>query len=89
MRWRRGGDFRDRSGELPAPTCNRTDHVVAADAVRNLCALGVPFEGAVGAATTVPARLLGRCDLGVLEVGRRADVVVLDDRLEIISAASS
>ena len=53
------------------------------DAVRNLHALGVPFERAVGAATEVPARLLGRVDIGVLEPGGPADVVVLDDRLEI------
>ena len=53
------------------------------DAVRNLHALGVPFERAVGAATEVPARLLGRDDVGVLEPGGPADIVVLDDRLEI------
>src|SRR5436305_4649442 len=53
------------------------------DAVRNLCALGIPFEESVGAATTVPAQIVGRPDLGVLEPGGRADVVVLDDRLEI------
>jgi N-acetylglucosamine-6-phosphate deacetylase len=55
------------------------------DAVRNLHALGVPFEQAVGAATEVPARFLGRGDVGSLEPGAHADVVVLDDRLEIQS----
>ena len=55
------------------------------DAVRNLHALGVPFERAVGAATEVPARLVARDDLGVLEPGAPADIVVLDDRLEIQS----
>jgi N-acetylglucosamine-6-phosphate deacetylase len=55
------------------------------EAVRNLHLLGVPLEGAVGAATSVPARFLGRPDVGVLEAGGRADVVVLDDRLEIVS----
>lgn len=59
------------------------------DAVRNLHALGVPFEDAVGAATEVPARLLGRTDIGVLEPGAAADVVVLDDRLEIQSVLCS
>ena len=54
------------------------------DAVRNLHALGIPFEDAVGAATAVPARILGRTDVGVLEPGGPADVVVLDDRLEIV-----
>jgi N-acetylglucosamine-6-phosphate deacetylase len=53
------------------------------DAVRNLHALGVSFEEAVGAATEVPARFLGRTDVGVLEPGAPADVVLLDDRLEI------
>jgi len=54
------------------------------EAVRNVHALGIPFEDAVGAATTVPARILGRTDVGVLEPGSPADVVVLDDRLEIV-----
>jgi N-acetylglucosamine-6-phosphate deacetylase len=51
--------------------------------VRNLHALGVPLAEAVRAATEVPARIVKRTDLGVLEPGARADVVVLDDRLEI------
>lgn len=55
------------------------------DAVRNLHALGVPLPDAVGAATSVPAAFLGRTDVGVLEPGGPADVVVLDDRLEIAS----
>ena len=55
------------------------------DAVRNLHALGIPFEDAVGAATSVPAAIIGRPDLGVLEPGCPADVVVLDDRLDIAS----
>jgi N-acetylglucosamine-6-phosphate deacetylase len=54
------------------------------DAVRNLHALGIPFEEAICAATSVPARILGRADLGVLEPGGRADVLVLDDRLDIV-----
>jgi len=43
----------------------------------------VPLADAVGAATFVPARIIGRPDLGVLEPGARADIVVLDDRLDI------
>jgi N-acetylglucosamine-6-phosphate deacetylase len=54
------------------------------DAVRNLHALGIPFEDAIGAATSVPARILDRTDLGVLQAGSAADLVVLDDRLEIL-----
>ena len=55
------------------------------DAVRNVHALGVSFEDAIGAATTVPARILGRSDVGVLEPGGPADVVVIDDRLDIVN----
>ena len=54
------------------------------DAVRNLHSLGISFEDAVGAATSVPARILGCSDLGVLEPGGAADIVVLDERLEIV-----
>jgi len=53
------------------------------EAVRNLHALGVPLADAVEAATSVPARVLGARELGRLDVGLPADVVVLDDNLEI------
>jgi N-acetylglucosamine-6-phosphate deacetylase len=53
------------------------------EAVRNLHALGVPLPDAVGAATAVPARVLGLPDLGHLDVGTPADVVILDDSVEI------
>lgn len=50
-------------------------------AVRNLVDIGVPVSEAVRAATTVPARVLGRDDLATLRAGTPADVVVLDDAL--------
>jgi N-acetylglucosamine-6-phosphate deacetylase len=52
-------------------------------AVRNLHALGVPLADALHAASAVPARAARRPDLGRLEPGAPADVVVLDDRLEV------
>jgi N-acetylglucosamine-6-phosphate deacetylase len=52
-------------------------------AVRHLHALGAPLEDALAAASAVPARIVGRPDLGRLAVGAPADVVVLDDRLEV------
>jgi N-acetylglucosamine-6-phosphate deacetylase len=52
-------------------------------AVRNLVALGAAEVDALLAATRAPARLLGRGGLGVLAAGGPADVVVLDDRLEV------
>jgi N-acetylglucosamine-6-phosphate deacetylase len=59
------------------------------EAVRNVHALGISFEDAIGAATAVPARIVGRPDLGVLEPGSAADIVVLDDRLEIVNVLSA
>ena len=52
-------------------------------AVRNLHSLGASFEEAVAAATSVPARAGRVAGVGVLSEGGPADVVVLDDRLEI------
>ena len=75
--------------EIRDGVARRADGVLAGsvvtmiDAVRNLHALGASLVDAVGAATVVPARVAGRPDLGVLRPGGEADVVVLDDRLEI------
>jgi N-acetylglucosamine-6-phosphate deacetylase len=88
-----GGTYQlgDVEIEVAGGVPTREDGVLAGtvltmiDAVRNLHALGIPFEGAVGAATSVPARIVGRPDLGVLEQGGAADVVVLDDGLEIVN----
>jgi N-acetylglucosamine-6-phosphate deacetylase len=52
------------------------------EAIRRLHALGAPLPEAIAAATSIPARLSGRVP-GVLRAGGPADVVVLDDRLEI------
>jgi N-acetylglucosamine-6-phosphate deacetylase len=53
------------------------------EAVRNLHELGVSLEEALTAASTVPARVAGRPDLGRIEIGAAADLVILDDRLEV------
>ena len=53
------------------------------DAVRNLHALGVPLASALDAATRVPAGIVARPELGTLAPGTPADVVVLDDGLEV------
>lgn len=54
------------------------------DAVRNLVSLGASVEDALAAATSVPAQIAGRPDLGTLAPGSAADVVLLDDELEIV-----
>src|SRR5436305_3192367 len=54
------------------------------DAVRNLVALGASVESALAAATALPARIAGRPELGTLAPGSPADIVVLDDSLDIV-----
>jgi N-acetylglucosamine-6-phosphate deacetylase len=57
--------------------------VTMIEAVRNLHELGASLPEAVAAATEVPARVLGMSSLGRLDAGLPADLVVLDDNLEI------
>jgi N-acetylglucosamine-6-phosphate deacetylase len=51
------------------------------EAVRNLMASGASLSAAVHAASTAPARLIGRDDLGALRPGGPAHLTVLDDEL--------
>ena len=51
------------------------------DAVANAVRLGLDLASAVAAASTVPADLLGRPDLGRIAPGATADLVWLDDDL--------
>jgi N-acetylglucosamine-6-phosphate deacetylase len=80
-----GIDFEVENG-----VARRADRVLAGstvpmiEAVRNLVALGAPVAGALAAASAVPARIAGRPELGRLEPGSGADIVVLDDNLEIV-----
>jgi N-acetylglucosamine-6-phosphate deacetylase len=53
------------------------------EAVRNLHELGAPLELALEAASIVPARVLGLKRIGRLAAGGPADLVVLDDNLEV------
>lgn len=56
-------------------------------AVRNLMSYAsIPFERAIVAATDAPARLLGiGRECGSLAPGKRADLVVWDDRFEVLT----
>jgi N-acetylglucosamine-6-phosphate deacetylase len=70
--------------------CRRADGTLAGsaasllDGVRTLVRLGVTLEQAVAAASTVPARVVRREDLGLLRPGAQADLLVLDDRLDVL-----
>jgi N-acetylglucosamine-6-phosphate deacetylase len=86
------GDGRFRLGIVDAEVVDgvarRADGVLAGsvltmiEAVRNLHALGAPLGDAVAAASAVPARVVGR-ELGRLAPGAPADLLILDDRLEL------
>lgn len=54
------------------------------DVVRATVRGGVRMVDAVLAAATTPAEVLGRPDLGALEAGRRADVLVVDEGLRAV-----
>lgn len=45
---------------------------------------GLPLQDAVRASTAAPADLLGLTQVGRVEPGRRADLVVLDDRVQVL-----
>jgi N-acetylglucosamine-6-phosphate deacetylase len=74
--------------EVRDGVARRADGVLAGsvltmlEAVRKLHSLGAPLADAVAAATTVPARVTG-LDLGRLAPGAPADLLILDDRLEL------
>ena len=52
-------------------------------ALRHVVGAGVPLAAAVAALTSVPARAIGRPDLGRLTVGSLADAVLLDSDLQV------
>ncbi len=45
---------------------------------------GIDLLDAITASTATPARILGLADVGALEAGRLADLVVLDDDLHVL-----
>jgi N-acetylglucosamine-6-phosphate deacetylase len=73
----RDGVARRRDGTLAGST------LTMIDAVRNLHLLGARLEKALAAATTLPASIIGELATGRLAPGLPADIVVLDDNLEI------
>jgi N-acetylglucosamine-6-phosphate deacetylase len=72
-----GGVARGPSGELAGSA------LTMIEAVRNLVGIGAPLSEAVNAATAVPAAVIGERSVGRIDAGLPADLVVLDDNLEI------
>jgi N-acetylglucosamine-6-phosphate deacetylase len=73
----KGGVSRGPEGQLAGSVST------LAAGLRRLCELGIPLEESADAASRVPACVLGRGDLGRLAPGARADIVVVDDELEV------
>ena len=53
------------------------------DAVRNVVRFGLPLEAAVYAASTAPAEPARLGDIGSLEAGKAADLLILDRELNL------
>ena len=55
------------------------------DCMRTAVSFGIPVEEAIAAATMNPARSIGVYDeLGSLTPGKRADVLLADDELNLV-----
>ena len=74
----REGKARLADGTIAASTTNLFEEF------RNLLAWGIPFENALRACTINPARVAGKADaVGSVEVGKYADLLVLDENLDL------
>lgn len=73
-----GGAVRNPAGRLAGSA------LTLDAAVRCAVHLGIPLVEALLAATTAPAALLGRMDVGTLVCGQARDLVVLDDGLQVL-----
>ncbi|MBS5749183.1 MULTISPECIES: N-acetylglucosamine-6-phosphate deacetylase [Actinotignum] len=69
------GQARLRGGNL----AGGTSHLL--DIVRTVVGAGVELNDAVTMASATPARVMGLDDRGALEVGKRADLLVVDEEL--------
>lgn len=51
--------------------------------MRRAASFGIPLEDAVYAASAAPAKVIGAEKAGSIEVGHSADLVVLDESLQV------
>lgn len=76
-------EVRDGTARVASTGAIAGSTLTMSGAVRTMVRAGIPLADALTAATAVPAGVLGRADVGLLEAGRRADLVGLDDNLEV------
>jgi N-acetylglucosamine-6-phosphate deacetylase len=69
-------------GEEPSAIAGATSHLL--ENVRRCVEWGIPLADAVGAASSTPARLMGLDQVGAIAEGRRADLLIATDELELI-----
>jgi N-acetylglucosamine-6-phosphate deacetylase len=69
-------------GEEPSAIAGATSHLL--ENVRRCVEWGIPLADAVGAASSTPARLMGLDQVGAIAEGRRADLLITTDELELI-----
>lgn len=83
--WAQEGDIQLIDGAPRLPDGTIAGSALTMDqALRNLVeVVGVELADAVRFASTNPARLMGHPDRGVLTVGARADIVALDEDLQV------
>ncbi|TYP71062.1 N-acetylglucosamine-6-phosphate deacetylase [Paenibacillus methanolicus] len=73
----KSGEARLTDGTLASST------VTMNEALRLTVSLGIPLIDAVAMASTTPARILGMSQLGKIEIGYRADLVLLDPQYQV------
>ena len=56
------------------------------EALRNITQAGVPLDDAARMASWVPARVAGLDDYGLIQEGRRADLIAFDDDFNVLTA---
>lgn len=69
-------------GEEPGAIAGATSHLL--ENVRRCVEWGIPLADAVGAASFTPARLMGLDRVGAIAEGRRADLLITTNELELI-----
>lgn len=73
------------TGPTPRPASLAGSTCTLMQVVQRTVAAGVPLVDAVRAASATPAQVLGDPGVGALEVGRRADLVVVDAMLRPVA----